>query len=315
MPENNNSIQISIVSPVYKAEQLVQLLVNRIANAVAGSVKNFEIILVEDGSPDNSWEIIKQICEKHSYVKGVKLSRNFGQHYAITAGLEQARGEWIVVMDCDLQDRPEEIPTLYQKALEGYEVVLAKRKQRKDGYFKKFYSKQFYRLLSYMTGTVQDSSIANFGIYNQKVIRAICAMRDGIRYFPAMVKWVGFKSTAIEVVHAEREIGKSSYNFRGSLNLALDVMLAFSDKPLRLTVKTGFAISIISFLFAIITLIRALRGEIEVMGYASLIISIWFLAGLIIFITGIVGLYIGKIFEKVKERPLYIVEERINVGK
>jgi polyisoprenyl-phosphate glycosyltransferase len=300
---------ISVVSPVYRAEKLIQPLVERLISALEKITPSFEIILVDDCGPDNSWQKIVEQSNLDSRVKGVKLSRNFGQHYAITAGLDQCEGDWIVVMDCDLQDQPEEIIKLYNKALEGYDVVLARRYDRKDNFFKKIFSKLFYNSLGYLTGSKQDSSIANFGIYRRKVIDAICTLRESIRYFPTMVKWVGFHATAIDIEHAERTEGNSSYNLKRLINLALDIILAYSDKPLRITIKVGVTISIFSFIASLATLYRALIGAIEVTGYASLIISIWFLSGLIISILGIVGLYIGKIFEGVKARPVYIISE------
>lgn len=303
---------ISIVSPVYRAEKIVDKLVERISEEVSKITENFEIILVEDGSPDDSWEAIERNCQKDTRVKGIKLSRNFGQHYAITAGLDAAKGKWIVVMDCDLQDRPEEIINLYTKALEGYDIVLASRHQRQDTFFKKFFSKIFYYILSYLTGTEQDPTIANFGIYSNKVIDSISKMRESIRYFPTMVRWVGFCRVKINVEHASRDEGSTSYNFSRLFNLALDIILAYSDRPIRLTIKLGFIISFISFCFAIITILQYLLGVISVSGYASLIISIWFFSGLIMTTLGIVGLYVGKTFEGVKNRPIYITEKTIN---
>lgn len=301
---------ISVISPVYGSASLINELITRLETALFDISDEYEIILVEDHSPDNSWEIIKVNCDKNNKIKGIKLSRNFGQHYAITAVLEASCGEWVVIMDCDLQDRPEEIPLLYQKALEGYYIVQARRKVRKDRFLKRLFSKIFYSCLSWLTGTKHDPAIANFGIYHRKVVDAICSMKESIRYFPTMVKWVGFKSVTIDVQHDMRMEGKSSYSFVKLLRLALDIILAYSDKPLRLTVKAGLAISGSAFIFALYTLYRSLRGEISVMGYASLIVSIWFFSGLIIFILGIVGLYVGKTFEGVKNRPVYVVEEK-----
>ncbi len=304
--------KLSIVSPVYRAEKIIPELVSRISNSVSKITDNFEIILVEDCGPDNSWSAIEIECAKDSRVKGIKLSRNFGQHYAITAGLNYAKGEWVVVMDCDLQDVPEEIPNLYQKAQEGFDIVLARRYERQDTFFKRLSSKLFYSTLSYLTGTKQDPTVANFGIYHQKVIKAIITMKESIKYFPSMVKWVGFISTKLNVQHAERAEGNSSYNFKRLLNLALDIILAYSDKPLRLTVKSGLIISMSAFLFALVTFFRAIFHDIKISGYASTIISIWLFSGLIIFILGIIGLYLGKVFEGVKERPVFIVDSIIN---
>lgn len=303
---------LSIVSPVYRAENLVGELVARINRSMEPVTGEYEVILVEDGSPDGSWAAIERICAEHPRVKGIKLSRNFGQHYAITAGLAAATGSWVVVMDCDLQDQPEEIPRLLAKALEGNDLVLASRSVRMDGWRKRISSKLFYSLFSYLTDSTQDPSVANFGIYHQRVIHAILSMGDQIRFFPTMSQWVGFKRTKLDVEHAARPEGGSSYTWSKMMDLAFNNIIAFSDKPLRLTIRLGLCISVAAFIMAGYFLIKYLRGEIIVLGYASLILSIWFFSGLAIFILGVMGLYLGKVFEKVKSRPVYIVDKVLN---
>lgn len=312
---NHKIPHLSIVIPVYGCSTSLYELYHRTISAIKTITENYEIIFINDSSPDEAWNIIMQLCEKDEHVIGINLSRNFGQHYSIAAGLDFSSGEWIVVMDCDLQDRPEEIPRLYSKALEGWDVVLAQRIKRKDPFLKQFFSKLFYAILGYLTETKQDSKIANFGIYHRKVIEAISSMGDALRYFPTMVRWVGFRQTAIEVEHAERKDGKTSYSFKKLLHLGLDVILAFSDKPLRLTVKVGILISTFAFIMAIFIFVMHLLDQIKVTGWTSLIISIWLLGGVIIFIIGIVGLYIGKTFENVKNRPRYIVSDCLNCPK
>jgi glycosyltransferase involved in cell wall biosynthesis len=310
---SHNKPLISVVSPVYGCGGTVIELYLRIKKALETEKLSFELLLIDDGSPDESWPVIEELASRDNRVKGILLSRNFGQHNAITAGLEHVQGEWVVVMDCDLQDQPEEIIKLYNKTKEGFEIVMGKRQERKDNFFKKFLSKVFYRVLSYLTKTEQDSSIGNFGIYKVTVIEAVCSLGDQQRFFPTLVKWVGFKHTSIEIVHSRRTVGKTSYSFRKTLNLALDVMLAFSDRPLRLIVKLGVYLSFLSVLYTFITLIRYLAGDIKVIGYTSLIISVWFFSGIIILILGIVGLYIGKTYEKVKGRPQYIIKNKLNM--
>lgn len=301
----------SIISPVYRAENLIDELVRRIKASLVPITENYEIILVDDRGPDNSWQRIEEQAARDPRVRGVRLSRNFGQHKAITAGLEYARGEWIVVMDCDLQDRPEEIPNLYEYAChEGYDLVFARRVERQDSWLKRAGSRWFYRVLSYLTETEQDPTIANFGIYHRKVVVAVLAMRESIRYFPTMVRWVGFRAGKVAVAHAERPEGSSSYNLRRLLYLALDIILAYSDKPLRLTIKLGLSISAVAFMFVLFTLTRYVLGHDWQPGYASVIISIWFFAGLGLSVLGMVGLYIGKTFEQVKNRPIYVVDIR-----
>lgn len=306
---------ISIVIPVYGCKTCLLELYFRLKNSLPLISNDFEIIMVNDASPDMAWETITEIAHKDHSVKGINLSRNFGQHYAITAGLNYCNGNWVVVMDCDLQDRPEEIINLYNKAQEGWDVVFASREIRKDGIIKRALSRLFYMTLGYLTNTEQDANIANFGIYHKKVIDAIKSMDDYQRYFPTMVKWVGFSSTKISVDHASRSEGKSSYTFAKLVRLSIDVILSFSDKPLRLTVKFGFALSSIAFIYAIYNLILFFLGDIKVPGYTSLIVSVWFLSGLIITIVGITGLYIGKTFDKVKGRPTYIAKEKINLDE
>lgn len=301
------------MSPVYRAENIVDKLVEEIIRFITPITRDFEIILVEDGSPDNSWQKIEENCKKNTRVKGVKFSRNFGQHYAITAGLTRAEGEWVIVMDCDLQDRPDQFAKLYEKAQEGYDIVFARRILRTDGFLKKLSSKLFYRVFSFLTDTKQDSSIANFGIYHRKIIVAILSMKDHIRYFPTMLQWVGFKKAYVDVEHGEREEGKSSYSWKKLFQLAWNNIIAFSDKPLRLTIQFGLLISILSGLVGFFYVLRYVFGKITVSGFASIIISIWFLSGIVIFILGMLGVYLSKVFEKVKDRPNFIIDETLNI--
>ncbi len=305
--------KISVVSPVYRGANLVAELVRRNVEALTSITDDYEIILVNDASPDNSWTAIEAECKKNPRVKGLNLSRNFGQHYAITAGLSYATGEWIVVMDCDLQDRPEEIPHLYKKAQEGYDSVLAQRVQRSHRWFKKMGSQMFYKVFSYLTETRQDASVANFGIYNRKVINAVLSMGDAMRYFPTQIQWVGFKRAYLPIQHDERAEGKSTYNLSRLFQLAFDTIISFSDKPMRLMVQMGLLVTLAAFIVGIVFIVRYFMGLIEVMGFASLIISLWLLGGIIISLIGVVGIYLGKLFEKAKDRPTFIVNEKLNI--
>ena len=292
---------------------MVSELVRRNVDALSGMGVDYEMILVNDASPDNSWQAIETECKKNPKVKGLNLSRNFGQHYAITAGLSYVSGDWVIVMDCDLQDRPEEIPNLYAKAQEGYDSVLAQRVQRSHGWFKKMGSKCFYKVFSYLTETKQDASVANFGIYNRKVIDAVLSMGDAMRYFPTQIQWVGFKRAYLPIQHDERAEGKSTYNLSRLFRLAFDTIISFSDKPMRLMVKMGLFVTLASFIVGIVFLVRYCLGEIEVLGFTSLIISLWLLGGIIISLIGVVGIYLGKLFEKAKDRPTFIVNQKLNI--
>jgi len=306
-------MELSVITPVYGCKECLYELYFRVSESIKPITADFEIIFIDDASPDNSWEFLTQLCQKDKHVKAIRFSRNFGQHYAITAGLEHATGNWIIVMDCDLQDRPEEIPRLYNKALEGNDIVLAQRKVRQDNIFRRLFSISFYKLLGFLTDTKQDHTIANFGIYKHQVIDSVLKMKDSIRYFPAMIQWVGFKSVVLEVDHSERFTGKTSYNLKQLLKLGTNVVLSFSEKPLILVARFGLLVSGLSFIAGIIFLIKYFSGEIEVLGFTSLILSIWFLSGIIIFILGIIGLYLGKTFDRVKERPVYIIKEKQNL--
>jgi dolichol-phosphate mannosyltransferase len=285
-------------------------LVERLDSVLAGICSNYEIILVDDNCPELSWEIILELTARFPKLHGIKLSRNFGQHNAIAAGLAAARGNWIVVMDCDLQDIPEEIPSLYSKAMEGYEIVLARRAERNDNLMKRITSRFFYTIFSYLTDTKQDPSVANFGIYKKNVVDAVLSMGDYVRVFPILVQWVGFKRTAIDVEHGARFTGRSSYTVGKLFRLAFSMIISFSEKPLLLGLRLGLVIVILAFLFGLVTFIMYISGKILVPGYASLILSIWLFSGLIISFIGLTGLYVGKIFEKVKARPNYIIYEK-----
>lgn len=305
-------MNISIVSPIYKGENMLNELVSRIEAAVSTITNDYEIILVNDQSPDNSWEVIQRICASNKKIKGINLSRNFGQHYAITAGLSKTSGEWVVVMDCDLQDRPEEIPNLYKKAQEGYDSVFAQRIERQDTFSKRLSSTVFYWIFSFLTETKQDKSVANFGIYHRRVVNAILSMGDSIRYFPIMAQWVGFHKFYLPVQHSERLEGTSGYSLYKLLKLASDNMIGFSDKPLRLMLNFGFYIVVFSLLFALWNFFKWAMGWIVVDGYTTMVISIWLAVGIITMMIGVVGIYIGKIFDRVKGRPTFIIGNTIN---
>jgi dolichol-phosphate mannosyltransferase len=306
-------MHISVVSPVYKAPKILPELLVRLEKSLLEITNSFEVILIDDGCPWDSWTVIEELSIKLSFVKGIKLSRNFGQHYAITAGLDHAKGEWVVVMDCDLQDQPEEISNLYNKAQNSFDIVLAARENRKDNPLKKLFSKLFYSSLSYLSGAKYDHRVANFGIYSQKVITTINQFREPIRYFPGLVQYVGFKSTTINISHASREEGKTSYSLKRLFKLALDVILAYSDKPLRTIIKLGLLISILSFIYVAYSIWQWYNDMILVPGYTSLIASVWFLSGVLILTLGVIGLYLGKTFEAAKGRPIYIVSQGINL--
>lgn len=300
---------ISVVIPVYKAENCLHELYNRLKNAINTITSDFEIILVEDRGGDKSWEVIKELSKKDTRVKGIQLSRNFGQHYAITAGIDHCEGNWVVIMDCDLQDRPEEIPRLYNKALEGYDVVTANRIKRKDSAIKKSFSWAFYRIFSYFLDIQYNGQVGNFRIISRKVVLNFREIREQLRFFGALITWMGFSTSSIDVQHDDRLDGKSSYTFKKLWKLASDAIIAYSDKPLRLSIKLGFMMSLMAFLYGLYMFFQAFTHHASVAGWTSLMISIYFIGGIIIGILGIIGIYLGKTFDETKKRPLYIIEE------
>lgn len=307
-------MEISIVSPIYRGEKMLDELVSRIENSVSEITDDYEIILTNDCSPDNSWDKIEEICSKDLKVKGVNLSRNFGQPCAVTAGLSYATGNWIVVLDCDLQDRPEEIPLLYAKVMEGWDVVLARRVERQDTFLKRMSSVAFHTVYDYLSGIKTDKAVGNYGIYCKKIIEEYVKIPEYARSFSSLIATLGFKTTSIDVQHAERAEGESSYTLSRLLKLTFNVIISNSNKPLRLAVSWGFVMSFLSFILAIYNVVARLIGFIDVPGYTFTVFSIWFTSGLQLSMFGIVGLYIGKIFDQVKGRPCYIVSKTININ-
>ena len=308
-------MKISVVTPVYKAEKCLKELYIRLVKSLETITLDFEIIMVNDNSPQNDWEIIKQLSSSDSRVKGINFSRNFGQHFAITAGLDHADGDWIVVMDCDLQDSPEEIIKLYNKALSdsNIDVVFGKRMNRKDSLLKKMSSKLFYTVYDYFTDSKFDNTVANFSIAKRIVIKNFLKLREHNRSYPLFIKWVGFNLDYCEIEHSDRFSGKSSYNFKKLITLAVDSVVSQSNRPLRLSINFGFFISFISLMYTLYLVMRYFLLKAPVDGWTSIMVSLWCIGGLLFANMGLVGLYIGKIFNETKNRPLYIIKEQTNI--
>ena len=307
-----NIMDLSIVSPVYHGEKMLEELVQRIHAAIKPLTTNYEIILVNDCSPDLSWDKIVEICTRDKQVKGINLSRNFGQPYAITAGLSYAKGDYVAVIDCDLQNKPEDLPDMYKKAKEGYDIVSARRVVRADTFMKRMSSAVFHKTYDFLSGFRTDKAVAEFGIYSQKVVRVYCNIPEYSRSFVELIHTLGFKKTTVDVQHDHRLEGKSSYNLYRLLKLSYNSIISNSNRPLHFAVSLGFTMSAISFLMAIYNIFAKFYGLNEVVGYTSTIFSIWFVGGLLLFMMGILGLYIGKIFDQVKGRPVFIVSETLN---
>jgi len=298
---------LSVVVPVYKAEKTLDELYARLKAALESISPEFEIILVEDCGGDSSWQVIERLAAADPRVRGIQFSRNFGQHYGITAGLNLCRGDWVVVMDCDLQDRPEEIPRLYARAQEGYDIVLARRGKRQDPLLKRFTSWLFYRVFSYLADMEYDGESGNFRIVSRKVVLSFRRFHEQLRFFGGLVQWMGFPTASIEIRHDERSEGKSTYTYAKLWKLATETIIAYSDKPLRLTIRLGFMMAFLSFCYGAYILGHAFLYGSPVPGWNSLMVSLYFIGGIIISILGIIGIYLGKTFDESKKRPLYII--------
>ncbi|SHJ13959.1 dolichol-phosphate mannosyltransferase [Hymenobacter daecheongensis DSM 21074] len=308
----NSLPHISVVIPVYGCVGTLTTLHQRLTTALANLTSNYQLILVNDNSPDGSWTVIESLAATDSQVLGLNLSRNFGQHAAITAGLDRAVGEWVVVMDCDLQDVPEEIPNLYAYAQSHeLDIVFGRRVNRQDTATKQLTGRVFHRALAWLGGPQHDPTTGNFGIFHHRVVVALQLLREPIRAFPLQVRWLGFRQGSLNVQHAARERGQSSYSFGQLLRLAFMVILSYSDKPLRLLVKLGGVIVV----GALLGTTGLLYGQVFGTSNSTLwlmkftLLSIWLLGGLLLGAMGLVGLYVSRTFDGVKNRPLYIIRE------
>ncbi len=305
-------MDISIVSPVYNAEKILPELVQQIENAVKPLGLNYEIILVEDAGPDDSWAVIKSIAQANQNVKGIKFTRNFGQHYAITAGLAESIGDAVVIMDCDLQDNPEYIPQMLHKLKEGYDIIFTKKQSRKHSFFKNASAKIFFKIFNYLSDNQNASENAgNYTMLSRKTVDQFNKIQDKRRHYLMILRWMGFKSASVNIEHRKRHSGESSYNLSKLINHAIDGITSQSDKVLRISIKIGFAFFLLSIIVSIMVAIRYfLYGAFY--GWTSLFIIVLLSTGLILISSGVIGIYVGRIFEQVKDRPLYIIDERLN---
>jgi polyisoprenyl-phosphate glycosyltransferase len=315
MSTPEDDVEISVVSPVYRAERILPDLCARLDAVLAGLAARYEIVLVDDRSPDRSWAVLQELAGRYPRLLAVRLSRNFGQHYAITAGLDLARGEHVVVMDCDLQDLPEDIPRLMARAREGCDVVLARRIVRADSAFKRAGSAVFYRVFALLSGYEMDARVGTFRVLHRRVVQALGEMRESYRFFGALVEWLGFSTGYVDVQHAARPEGRSTYDLKRLLRLTLDGMVSFSNRPLTLSVGLGALISCLAALYGCYLIGRYLtEGAIPVQGWMSTVVILSFMSGLILFNLGIVGVYLGRIYNQTKGRPLYVVDRIVGGG-
>jgi glycosyltransferase involved in cell wall biosynthesis len=299
---------LSVVIPVYNESSLIDELVKRVKTNVKLITEDFEIIIVDDGSQDATWNSIENETRSENRIIGIKFSRNFGHHYAITAGLHNSIGEWVVVMDGDLQDRPEVIPDLYKKAQQGFDVVFVSRQNRPEKLYYRIAQKIFYWILRSLSGLDFDSRQANFSIINKKVVEAFKKFPENARFYGSTVKWLGFNRTQILADHGQRFSGTPSYTLKKRIKLASDIILSFSERPLRFAIGLGILISVLSLVLTAWIVYNSIFYDFSVTGWASVISAILFSSGIILVVVGICGIYVGEIFKQVKNRPLYVID-------
>lgn len=302
---------ISVVSPVYMAELILPVLCERLDAVLRQMTDRFEIILVCDGSPDNSWAVMQSLVLQYPHLKVVNLSRNFGQHYAITAGMDLSCGDWTVVMDCDLQDRPEDIPRLFEKLDEGYDIVVARRINRQHKWWKRVTSRMYFKVFSMLSGFKLDGSVGTFRIMSRGVVDAYCSMRETYRMFAGLIEWLGFRAGFIDVQHGERYEGVSSYNLARLLRMAVDGMVSFSNRPLYISIALGFALSLLSTIYGVYLIVRYLidPNTFGVAGWLTTVTATVFIGGLVLLNQGLLGIYIGRLYNQAKGRPLYVIDK------
>lgn len=302
---------ISLVSPCYNEEEGISSLVIELTKVLDQANCNYEIILVDDGSSDKTWSEIQGAGEKNKNVRGVRLSRNFGQQLAYRAGLETARGDVVITMDADLQDPPHLIPEMLQKWKEGFKIVYAQRRTRStDALLKRFFAASFYKTIAWLSDIKIPGQVGEYRLMDKRVVEVLLQMKERRPFLRGMVAWVGFPSTTVPYDRPPRLVGETKFPFRKSLQLAIDGITAFSFTPLRVGLRVGVLLLMASVLMATIYLLRILWG----LDSTSLIIAtfITFIGGLNLFFVGILGEYITRLFEQTGSRPMYVISEYSN---
>lgn len=315
-PTRNAPRLLSVVVPVHDEQETLEELVRRLLG-VLDELPGLraEVILVDDGSRDMSYPLMTQIARREPRVKVVQLSRNFGHQVAITAGVELARGDAVVVMDSDLQHPPELIPEFVRRWGEGFDIVYGVMQRRSEDWFKRVTARAFYALLRRMTKVEMPAAAGDFRLIDRVAVDAFVSMRERDRYVRGMFAWLGFQQTGIDYVPPPRYAGRSKYTVRRMARLAFDGIFSFSIYPLRVVLVAGLVVSLASFVVGIATLISKLAGAYVVPGYVTLVVVITFLSGIQLVVLGGVGEYIGRIYEEVKRRPLYVVRRTHGFGE
>lgn len=303
------SVRFSVVVPVFNEEEVLQETYRRLTGVMEGLGSSYEIVFVDDGSKDRSPGILDRLAQHDPRVRVIHFSRNFGHQAAITAGMDYARGEAVIVIDADLQDPPEVIPEMVAKWQEGYEVVYGRRVKREgETFFKRCTASFFYRFLRFMTDIDIPLDTGDFRLLDRKVVEVMKLLREKNRFIRGLVAWAGFRQVALPYVRHRRFAGTTKYPLRKMLKLAWDGITAFSNKPLKVAAYLGLALSLFSFLYLVVIVVAKLLGKSTVPGWASLAVINLFFSGVILIILGIMGEYLGRIYDEAKNRPLYIVD-------
>jgi dolichol-phosphate mannosyltransferase len=307
------SVEISVVVPVYGCRDCLNALYERLCASLESLTSDFELVFVDDRSPDHAWDRLRELSADDARIRALRLSRNFGQHAAITAGLAAARGRWVVVMDCDLQDPPEEIPRIYAKALEGYDVVLTRREERVQSLPRRIAASAYFRVHNMLARGNLHTNYANLSILSRSVVDSFLALRDQDRQYLLILHWLGYRRAEIDIRQTDRFAGRSAYTFRQLAKVAVDGLFFQSTVLLRGIIYVGFCLAILGVALAGYAVLSLLTGH-HLPNWTALPMLGLFLAAFIIISTGVTGLYVGKIFDQVKGRPLFVVDEVVADG-
>lgn len=304
---------VSLVVPVFNEQPILRLLHRRVVAALERTGETFELVLVDDGSRDGSWDEMRAIAEADARVVLVRLSRNFGHQLAITAGVDAARGDAVVLMDADLQDPPEVVVEMIARWREGYDVVYGRRTARRgESAFKRGTAALFYRIIRRLTAIEIPADTGDFRLMSRRVVEVLKEFRERNRFLRGMVAWIGYRQTAVDYERAERAAGETKYPLRKMIRFAADAIVSFSYAPLRIATGLGLVVSTLSFAYAVYAVLARIFEWDVVQGWASLMVAVVFLGGVQLVSLGIIGEYIGRIYDEVKRRPLYVgdVERR-----
>lgn len=303
-------IRYSVIVPAYNEELVIGESYRRLTRVMERTGREYEMIFINDGSRDKTPELLNALAEEDCRVRVLHFSRNFGHQTAISAGMDYAAGQAVIIIDADLQDPPEVILEMIEKWQEGYDVVYGKRLQRKgETWFKKWTAKSFYRFLNRMTTVDIPVDTGDFRLIDRKVCDVMKGLTEKNRYVRGLVSWVGFKQTAVEYVREERFAGETKYPLKKMVKLAVDATMSFSYKPLRIAGYVGMGLSFASFVYLVVIICQKLFTDTTVPGWASLIAVMLFFNGVSLSLQSVTGEYVGRIYEETKNRPLYIISE------